>query len=116
MIPGQNYPIYVLRGYPGPKLQQVSLYGRSFSAILRQMHQAAPKLPWALKSHTYSVYLVLETPSLKRQSVSLYGQPFLALLDYVSRAHEIEISLSSVRCPSVASTIAKIIAWVSFKF
>ncbi len=41
---------------------------------------------------------------------------FLALLDYVSRAHEIEIRLSSVVRPSVASIISEVIAWISFKY
>ena len=46
---------------------------------------------------------------------------FLALLDYVSRALEIEIRPSSVVrrpsvCPSVASIISDVIAWISFKF
>ncbi len=49
------------------------------------------------------------------------SRPFLALLDYVSRAHEIAICLSSVRpsvrCPSVrVAIISELNARISFKF
>ena len=49
-----------------------------------------------------------------------FQTPFLALLDYVSRAHEIEICLSSIRPsirrPSVALIISEATAWIAFKF
>ncbi len=47
----------------------------------------------------------------------IFSFRFLALLDYVSRAHEIEIRMSSVvRRPSVASIISEVTAWIAFKF
>ncbi len=70
-----------------------------------------------LEHHKVKVtYVLLVSLSLKFHSFSLCNQPFLALLDYVSRAHEIEIRLSSVVRPSVASIISEVIAWISFKF